>query len=63
MRADPGRGIVLRLENAVRTAFGNCFERGPFPQPWAVTAVLMAPPSLNVFVIAWHNDTPRLTFS
>ena len=32
---------------------------GPFPQPWAATAVLMAslPPALNVFVIARQNDT------
>jgi predicted permease len=32
---------------------------GPFAQPWAATAVLMAslPPALNVFVIARQNDT------
>jgi malonate transporter len=32
---------------------------GPFPQPWAATALLMAalPPALNVFVIARQNDT------
>jgi malonate transporter and related proteins len=31
---------------------------GPFAQPWAATAVLMAslPPALNVFVIARQND-------
>ena len=31
---------------------------GPFPKPWAATAVLMAslPPALNVFVIARQND-------
>jgi predicted permease len=30
---------------------------GPFAQPWAATAVLMAslPPALNVFVIARQN--------
>jgi len=32
---------------------------GPFAQPWAATAVLMAslPPALNVFVIARQNDS------
>jgi malonate transporter and related proteins len=32
---------------------------GPFPQPWAATAILMAslPPALNVFVIARQHDT------
>ena len=31
---------------------------GPFPQPWAATALLMAalPPALNVFVMARQND-------
>jgi predicted permease len=31
---------------------------GPFAQPWAATAILMAslPPALNVFVIARQND-------
>jgi len=31
---------------------------GPFAQPWAATAVLMAslPPALNVFVIARQNE-------
>ena len=31
---------------------------GPFPTPWAPTAVLLAslPPALNVFVIARQND-------
>ena len=31
---------------------------GPFPQPWAATALLIAslPPALNVFVIARQND-------
>jgi malonate transporter and related proteins len=32
---------------------------GPFPQPWAAIAILMAslPPALNVFVIAGQHDT------
>ena len=32
---------------------------GPFAQPWAATAVLMAslPPALNVFVIARQNES------
>jgi malonate transporter and related proteins len=32
---------------------------GPFPQPWAATAIPMAslPPALNVFVIAGQHDT------
>jgi malonate transporter and related proteins len=32
---------------------------GPFAQPWAATAVLMAalPPALNVFVMARQNNT------
>ncbi|HUO01001.1 MAG TPA: AEC family transporter [Bradyrhizobium sp.] len=32
---------------------------GPFAQPWAATAILMAslPPALNVFVIARQNDS------
>jgi predicted permease len=32
---------------------------GPFPQPWAATAILMAslPPALNVFVIARQHDS------
>jgi malonate transporter len=39
--------------------FGLMFLLGPFAQPWAATAVLMAslPPALNVFVIARQNDT------
>ena len=57
---------------ALGGAFGRCGETpdpsaggiwvdavaGPFPQPWAATAVLMAslPPALNVFVIARQND-------
>src|SRR5262249_54004562 len=39
--------------------FGLMLLFGPFAQPWAATAVLMAslPPALNVFVIARQNDT------
>jgi len=39
--------------------FGLMLEFGPFPQPWAATAVLMAalPPALSVFVIARQHDT------
>jgi predicted permease len=39
--------------------FGLMLEFGPFPPPWAATAVLMAslPPALNVFVIARQHDT------
>ena len=40
-------------------AFGLMLWFGPFSQPWAATAVLMAslPPALNVFVIARQNET------
>ncbi len=40
-------------------AFGLMLLVGPFAQPWAATAVLMAslPPALNVFVIARQNDS------
>src|SRR5260221_13732267 len=39
--------------------FGLMLLFGPFAQPWAATAVLMAslPPALNVFVIARQNNT------
>ena len=32
---------------------------GPFPHPWAATAILMTslPPALNMFVIARQHDT------
>jgi malonate transporter and related proteins len=38
--------------------FGLMLLMGPFAQPWAATAVLMAslPPALNVFVIARQNE-------
>lgn len=40
-------------------SLGLMLAIGPFPQPWAATAVLMAslPPALNVFVIARQNET------
>jgi malonate transporter and related proteins len=39
--------------------FGLMLLFGPFAQPWAATAVLMAslPPALNVFLIARQNDS------
>ncbi len=39
--------------------FGLMLLFGPFAQPWAATAVLMAalPPALNVFVMARQNNT------
>ena len=38
--------------------YGLMLSFGPFPQPWAATALLMAslPPALNVFVMARQND-------
>jgi predicted permease len=38
--------------------YGLMLGLGPFPQPWAATALLIAalPPALNVFVIARQND-------
>ncbi|BAM89817.1 putative malonate transporter [Bradyrhizobium oligotrophicum S58] len=40
-------------------SFGLMLLFGPFAQPWAATAVLMAalPPALNVFVIARQHDS------
>jgi malonate transporter and related proteins len=51
--------IVVKLLIHPLVAFGLMLLLGPFPQPWATTAVLMAslPPALNVFVIARQNDT------
>jgi malonate transporter len=39
--------------------FGLMLLFGPFAQPWAATAVLMAslPPALNVFIVARQNNT------
>jgi malonate transporter len=50
--------IAVKLLIQPLVAFGLMLLFGPFPQPWAATAVLMAalPPALNVFVIARQND-------
>ncbi|MGX9426020.1 MULTISPECIES: AEC family transporter [Bradyrhizobium] len=51
--------ITVKLLVHPLLAFGLMLAFGPFAQPWAATAVLMAslPPALNVFVIARQNDT------
>ncbi len=51
--------IAIKLFVHPLAAFGLMLLFGPFAQPWAATAVLMAslPPALNVFVIARQNDT------
>jgi malonate transporter and related proteins len=51
--------IAVKLLIHPLAAFGLMLMFGPFAQPWAATAVLMAslPPALNVFVIARQNDT------
>src|SRR3977135_4336497 len=51
--------IAIKLLIHPLIVFGLMLVFGPFAQPWAATAVLMAslPPALNVFVIARHNDT------
>jgi malonate transporter and related proteins len=51
--------IAVKLLIHPLVACGLMLLLGPFPQPWAATAVLMAalPPALNVFVIARQNDT------
>jgi predicted permease len=51
--------IAVKLLIHPLIVFGLMLLLGPFPQPWAATAVLMAslPPALNVFVIARQNDT------
>lgn len=50
--------ISIKLFVHPLVAFGLMLLFGPFAQPWAATAVLMAslPPALNVFVIARQND-------
>jgi len=50
--------IAVKLLVHPLVVFGLMFLLGPFGQPWAATAVLMAslPPALNVFVIARQND-------
>jgi malonate transporter len=51
--------IVIKLLIHPLVVFGLMLLLGPFAQPWAATAVLMAslPPALNVFVIARQNDS------
>jgi malonate transporter and related proteins len=51
--------IVVKLLIHPLLVFGLMLLFGPFAQPWAATAVLMAslPPALNVFVIARQNET------
>jgi malonate transporter and related proteins len=51
--------IAIKLLIHPLAAIGLMLLLGPFAQPWAATAVLMAslPPALNVFVIARQNDT------
>jgi hypothetical protein len=50
--------IAIKLLIHPLAAFGLMLLFGPFAQPWAATAVLMAslPPALNVFVIARQHD-------
>jgi predicted permease len=51
--------IAVKLLIHPLIVFGLLLLFGPFAQPWAATAVLMAalPPALNVFVIARQNNT------
>ena len=51
--------IAVKLLLHPLIVFGLMLLLGPFAQPWAATAVLMAslPPALNVFVIARQYDT------
>jgi len=51
--------IAIKLLIHPMIVFGLMLLLGPFAQPWAATAVLMAalPPALNVFVIARQNNT------
>jgi malonate transporter len=51
--------IAVKLLIHPLIAFGLMLAFGPFAQPWAATALLMAslPPALNVFVMARQNDT------
>lgn len=50
--------IAVKLLIHPLVVFGLMLLMGPFAQPWAATAVLMAslPPALNVFVIARQNE-------
>jgi malonate transporter and related proteins len=51
--------IAIKLLIHPLIVFGLMLLLGPFAQPWAATAVLMAslPPALNVFVIARQNES------
>ena len=51
--------IAVKLLIHPLIVFGLMLLFGPFAQPWAATAVLMAalPPALNVFVMARQNNT------
>ena len=51
--------IAVKLMIHPLLAFALLLAFGPFAQPWAATALLMAslPPALNVFVMARQNDT------
>ena len=51
--------IAVKLLVQPLIVFGLMLLMGPFAQPWAATAVLMAslPPALNVFVIARQHNT------
>jgi malonate transporter len=51
--------IAVKLLIHPLIVFGLMLLMGPFPQPRAATAILMAslPPALNVFVIARQHDT------
>jgi len=51
--------IAVKLVMHPLIVFGLMLAFGPFAQPWAATALLMAalPPALNVFVMARQNDT------
>ena len=51
--------IAIKLLVHPLMVFALMLLLGPFAQPWAATAVLMAalPPALNVFVIARQNDS------
>jgi malonate transporter len=51
--------IAVKLLIHPLVVVGLMLLLGPFAQPWAATAVLMAslPPALNVFVIARQNET------
>ncbi len=51
--------LAVKLVLHPAAAFALVVSFGPFAQPWAATAVLMAslPPALNVFMIARQHDS------